>query len=145
MNSLRERLGIVIPVIVLMTICFGQFFAPNDPFEVDMLSRFQVPSNIYPLGTDLLGRCTFSRLLYGGRTTIGIVLFGAVLVLLVGTITGLFMSGANRKQDIVFESLLNSITAIPPIAFLVIFYCSMGQRCCYNGHCYHFVLVPKTN
>ena len=69
-----------------------------------------------------MGRCVLSRLLYGGRTTLGIVLVGAALVTLLGTVVGLVMGSNKNGRNIFLESVLNAVTAIPPMAYL-----SMGQ------------------
>ena len=68
-----------------------------------------------------MGRCVLSRLLYGGRTTLGIVLVGAALVTLLGTVVGLVMGSNKNGRNILVESVLNAVTAIPPMAYLIIF------------------------
>ena len=70
--------------IVLVTALLGIFapwVAPNDPYANDILNKFDSPSWQYPLGTDHLGRCVFSRMLFGIRPT----LFLSLLTML-GTI-----------------------------------------------------------
>ena len=64
---------------------FGYLFAPNDPNHVNLTVRLERPCEEYPLGTDHMGRCILSRILYGGRTTVGIVLIGSAIVIVVGT------------------------------------------------------------
>ncbi|WP_077613172.1 nickel/cobalt ABC transporter permease [Clostridium sp. Marseille-P2415] len=46
------------------------FIAPNDPYENDILNKFAGFSLRYPLGTDQLGRCILSRMIYGIRPTL---------------------------------------------------------------------------
>lgn len=124
---MRRRILIFITIGILILSCFGYVFAPNDPFHVDVMSRLSPQSTQYPLGTDLLGRCTLSRLLYGGRTTVGIVLLGCVVVVFFGTIAGLLMSKNSNRAGLIFESILNAVTAIPPIAYLIIFIGAWGN------------------
>ncbi|ADY56422.1 binding-protein-dependent transport systems inner membrane component [Syntrophobotulus glycolicus DSM 8271] len=115
------------PILVLALCCFGYLFAPNDPYFADMANRLVRPCSAYPLGTDILGRCTLSRLLYGGRTTIGIVALGCLCVAILGMVTGLLISRPKDKQGVLFESILNAVTAIPPIAYLIIFIAAWGN------------------
>jgi len=122
-----KKIKFMVPIMVLCICCFGSLLIPNDPFQVNLMHRLAASSSQYPLGTDLLGRCTLSRLLYGGRTTIGIVLLGCSLVLFLGVIIGLVISKNNQRNDVVYESVLNSITAIPPIAYLIIFIGAWGN------------------
>lgn len=112
---------------VIALLSFSHLFAPNDPNLVDIGQRLNSASLSYPLGTDGLGRCLFSRLLYGGKTTIGIVLSGSVLVIVLGTFFGLLVCRKKGDQNIFTESLLNAITAIPPIAYLIIFIGAWGN------------------
>lgn len=123
----KKRIGVILPVFILIISCFGYLFAPNDPYYVDMTNRLAQPSVQYPLGTDILGRCTLSRILYGGKTTVGIVAFGCVIVFLAGTVIGLLISKTEKNDGILFESVLNAVTAIPPIAYLIIFIAAWGN------------------
>ncbi len=47
------------------------WLVPNDPLYVDITKKLSAPSAAYPLGTDQLGRCIFSRLLMGIRYCLG--------------------------------------------------------------------------
>ena len=81
---LHNRTAMFTVVIVLLTALvgiFAPFIAPNDPYETDILNKFAGFSAEYPLGTDNLGRCILSRMIYGIRPTLGL----AVLTML-GTI-----------------------------------------------------------
>ncbi|VWX38762.1 nickel ABC transporter permease subunit NikC [Exiguobacterium oxidotolerans] len=68
------------------------WLAPHDPFLVNLAVKLQEPSWTYPLGTDHLGRCTLSRLLYGARVSLGfaVLIFASSLLigLLIGTLAG---------------------------------------------------------
>ncbi|MEY8352016.1 ABC transporter permease [Lachnospiraceae bacterium 54-53] len=119
--------GIAIPIGILLFFALGFLLAPNDPDHVDVTARFLGPCSQYPLGTDNMGRCVLSRLLYGGRTTLGIVAVGSGMVIGLGTVSGLIMGGMKKKQNIILESVLNAVTAIPPIAYLIIFIAAWGN------------------
>ena len=79
-HSIIAKLQLILPLLIIFICAFGFLFAPNDPDLVDMTIKFLPPCAEYPLGTDNLGRCVLSRLLYGGQTTLGIVLVGSVTV-----------------------------------------------------------------
>ncbi|MDW2886577.1 nickel ABC transporter permease subunit NikC [Exiguobacterium artemiae] len=68
------------------------WLAPHDPYLVNLAVKLQGPSWTYPLGTDQLGRCTLSRLLYGARVSLGfaVLIFASSLLigLLIGTLAG---------------------------------------------------------
>lgn len=125
--KINKLLKYSIPILIILFCCFGYLFAPNDPNHVEVTCRLASSSIDYPLGTDSLGRCTLSRLLYGGKITVGIVILGSLLVSVLGTVIGLVISKDSKRQNILFESLLNAITAIPPIAYLIIFIAAWGN------------------
>ncbi|MCE2471797.1 MAG: hypothetical protein J4G18_07840, partial [Anaerolineae bacterium] len=60
-----------------------------DPNEQDLRNNYApLFSDGRPLGTDELGRDHFSRLLYGGRISLGIAFSAAVLTLGIGVAVG---------------------------------------------------------
>lgn len=68
------------------------WISPHDPIQVNIALKLQPPTLDYPLGTDHLGRCNLSRLLYGSRVSLGlaslIFIFSLGIGLLVGSIAG---------------------------------------------------------
>ena len=122
-----SKAGMVLPLLVLCVCAFGFVFAPNDPELVDLTKKFLAPCPEFPLGADNLGRCVLSRLLYGGRTTLGIVLVGSVTVSVFGTLIGLLMGSGKNGKNLILEGVLNAVTAIPPIAYLIIFIAAWGN------------------
>lgn len=117
----------VIPIAFVVILAVGYYFAPHDPNHVDLLLKLKPPSSVYPFGTDSLGRCVLSRLLYGGRTTLGIVLMGSFLVLSISVPVGLVLGYSGKGENVIVESLLNAFTAIPPIALLIVFVGAWGS------------------
>lgn len=118
-----KKMRWIIPVLII-GICFlGFLIAPNDPEAMNTLNKYAAPSAAYPFGTDRFGRCELSRLLYGGKVTLGlgIVLSGGLVVLVLGTLAGLWLGRIRTARSLVFSSLLDAVTALPPLAYLIIF------------------------
>lgn len=105
----------------------GFLFAPNSPMELNLMMRFAPPSREYPFGTDALGRCIYSRMLYGGWTTLGLVLGSSFAVFLMGTILGIGTSRSVMKENALVDGFINAVTAIPPIAYLIVFIGAWGS------------------
>lgn len=57
----------------------------------------------------------------------GNTFFQFEIVIGLGTLFGLLMGGMKKKQNIILESILNAVTAIPPIAYLIIFNAAWGN------------------
>jgi peptide/nickel transport system permease protein len=85
-------LGIVLALILLAI--FAPLIAPYDPTAQVLVDRLQFFSWQHPFGTDDLGRDIFSRIIYGSRLTLYIVILVAIIAapigLLVGTSAGYF-------------------------------------------------------
>ena len=91
----RNRLamtGLITIVALILASLAAPLIAPQNPNAQDLANRLAAPSAAHWLGTDELGRDLFSRVLHGGRVTLGIVVAVVVLVapmgLLVGTVAG---------------------------------------------------------
>ncbi len=123
----KNILFILTPILVIIFMYFGYMIAPNDPLEVNLDLRFSSPSNNYPLGADGLGRCVFSRILYGGKTTLYMVILSSIIIFILGFAIGSVTSKFVIKKNVIVESLINAVTAIPPIAYLIIFVASWGN------------------
>ena len=81
MRRTKHILSYAIPIVILLFFLFGSFFAPHNPTATNIRDKYLSSSAEYPFGTDDFGRCEFSRILEGGKTTLGIVLVGLSLCL----------------------------------------------------------------
>lgn len=94
---LRRKLavfGLVLIVLVVAGAVFAPWLAafPPDMQNFDGLTiegAPMPPGGAYPMGTDLLGRDLFSRILYGARTSLIIGVVANGLALLIGTLVGI--------------------------------------------------------
>ena len=71
----QNRTAVFTTLVVLLIALIGIFapvIAPNDPYETNIINKFASYSVQYPLGTDQLGRCVLSRMIYGIRPTLGL-------------------------------------------------------------------------
>jgi peptide/nickel transport system permease protein len=87
--------GLIIILALLLLSLFGPMIAPHDPIEQTLDLRLSAPgTNGFILGSDDLGRDILSRVLYGTRITLTIVVLVAIVVaplgLAIGTIAGYF-------------------------------------------------------
>lgn len=121
MSRAARILSVGLPILVILSCFLGFLLAPNNPNITDVMHKFAAPDSTYPFGTDELGRCVFSRILWGGWTTLGIVMLGTALVAVLGSVTGLLLGRNATAKNVLLDSVLNAVTAIPPVAYLIIF------------------------
>ena len=133
-NFLKKKSAVVMAAIFFALVVFsfialkiGKYDYADAQIMADSALAFTKPNGEFWFGTDNLGRCVLSRLLYGGRTTLGIVLVGSVTVSVLGTLVGLLMGGGKNGKNLILEGVLNAVTAIPPIAYLIIFIAAWGN------------------
>jgi nickel transport system permease protein len=92
---------------------FAPFFAPSDPYENDILNKFQPPSMKYPLGTDNLGRCVFSRMIYGLRPTLFLSLLTMGGTIGVGLVMGVAAGYLKGVADEVIMRIVDILLSFP--------------------------------
>jgi nickel transport system permease protein len=99
---IEDRLALVCICFLFVVIILGIFapmVAPHSPIEVNVKEKFAGISKDYPLGTDHLGRCILSRVLYGIRSTVFISLLAMAITILLGTLFGILAGGLRGKVD----------------------------------------------
>jgi len=123
-NPLRKdiaavvSLGIIAAVVILAL--GAPLFAPYSPTEqfADGLSDIGAPlppDGKFWLGTDLLGRDLYSRLLFGGRNSLLIGLLANGAALLIGTLVGVvagYVQGRAGNAIMRFTDLMMAIPAL---------------------------------
>ncbi len=93
-NSLAMA-GLTISLLLIFIAIFAPWLAPHDPIAQDLSRRLLPPLSAgNPLGTDDFGRDILSRILFGSRITLYIVLLviltAPVVGLVIGTVAGYF-------------------------------------------------------
>lgn len=93
-NNKLAMLGLIIIAIFLFCILAAPIITPYDPQKPDFGSKLEGPSREHIFGTDSMGRDLFTRIVYGGQTSILIAvssaLLGSCLGVLLGAIGGYF-------------------------------------------------------
>jgi peptide/nickel transport system permease protein len=115
-SMLRDRtarIGLVLVVALVLSAVFAAVLAPHDPNAVDVANRFASPSRHHPLGTDYLGRDVLSRILFGGRLSIGSAVVAAAGTAFVGLIVGLVAGFFGGFVDTIVSRVIDVILAFP--------------------------------
>ena len=95
-------LGILAPVI-----------APNDPYANNILNKFAPMSTEYPLGTDQLGRCILSRMLYGIQPTLGLAMLTMIGTIGLGGLMGLLAGYFKGPVDEIIMRVVDVMLSFP--------------------------------
>jgi len=117
MASNFKRTGLIVASSVLALLAFSSLLAPllssTNPLELHLEQGLFPPSSEHLLGQDKLGRDLLSRILYGGRVSLGVgtaVLFISMTIgMVVGTVAGFF----GGWVDSLFMRLTDIFLAFP--------------------------------
>ena len=107
--------GAAILAALLFVALLAPIIAPFDPTLVDAARSFARPGSQHWLGTDNLGRDMFSRLLYGARWSLGIVLVATVMIMSAGVIIGVVAGYAGGLVDDVLMRLADTVLSVPSL------------------------------
>lgn len=113
------RVGLGIVVFIGVIAIFGPFFAPHSPVEV-VGPPFSPAGTDGVLGTDFLGRDVLSRVLYGGRSIVGLAAFATAVAYLIGATIGMVAAYRGGTTDGLLMRLMDILLAFPPFLFLLV-------------------------
>ena len=108
----------LVALIVLLAI-FAPYLAPQDPMEGDMKNVLQTPSAAHWLGTDKLGRDTFSRIVAGTQVSLFMTLCLVLLVAVVGSVVGIVSGYFGGKVERVLMRFADMMLAFPGVVLAI--------------------------
>ncbi len=122
-NRIGVAAGVLILILAAIALAaplFTQFLTHYEPYRLDLLSTFQSPGRPHLLGTDELGRDTLTRLIYGGRVTLGVAFLTVALSLSLGTTVGLLAGYYGRWIDDILMRIVDMVLSIPAIFLFIL-------------------------
>jgi ABC-type dipeptide/oligopeptide/nickel transport system permease subunit len=115
----------IILVFVLMAI-FAPLLAPHDPYKMDIPQKLKAPSWDHLLGTDSLGRDTFSRVIYGSRTSLIIGISAIGMSAIIGVSLGLLAAFFYGWWYTIIMRLIDALQAFPMILLALLIASLLG-------------------
>ncbi|WP_134703101.1 ABC transporter permease [Ammoniphilus sp. YIM 78166] len=115
-------------VLVLFTAVaiFAPLLAPNDPNFVDLTQKLQPSSKDFPIGTDHLGRCQLSRLLFGARTSLSTAFIVMSITFCISVPIGVFAGYMGGIIDAWFIRICDMLMAFPNFLLSLAFVGMLG-------------------
>lgn len=117
--ELRFKLIIIILVLIIIVGIMSPVIAPNDPYKTDLFNTLKSPSIEFWFGTDALGRCIFSRVLYGISNSIISALTVVLITFSVGTIIGVISGFYGGIVDEIIMGIVDVFLSFPGIIIAV--------------------------
>ncbi|WP_050182081.1 nickel ABC transporter permease subunit NikC [Domibacillus robiginosus] len=110
--------SIILGTLFIISI-FAPWIVPNDPIAVNLAYKLQSPSWDFPLGTDHLGRCNLSRIIYGSRISLGFAMLIFISSLLIGLIIGTFSGYKGGWIDHILMRFCDGVMAFPSLILIL--------------------------
>ncbi|MGQ3142425.1 nickel transporter permease [Rhizobium oryzihabitans] len=114
-------IGLTIIVVFIALSLLAPLIAPYDPAAQNLGNRLAFPNAAHWFGTDELGRDILSRILYGGRVTLGMVIAVVVLVAPIGLAIGCIAGYFGGIVDTVLMRVTDVFLAFPRLILALAF------------------------
>ncbi len=125
---LTAAFGLTVVLLYVLAALAAPVIAPYGESQIfDEFNLFPGENPDFVLGTDQLGRDLLTRLLYGGRNTIGIAFVTTALAFLIGATLGFVAAVLGGWLDQVLSRTVDVLMAIPQLIFALLLLTIFGQ------------------
>ena len=120
-RSPKVVVGAIIVTIMVICALFAPQIAPNDPANQDLINMLLPPMwaadgmSQYPFGTDSLGRCILSQMIYGARVALMVGFGAAIGAMLLGTTLALIAGYFGGWIDRIISHFVDLWMSLPPV------------------------------
>ena len=119
--------GISIVGFIILISLFANILTPYSPV-VQVAEGFISPCARHPFGTNKLGMDMFSRILYGGRTVLTVVILATITSMLVGVSLGLLSGYTGGNLDRALSFIMDSIYVFPSLILAIAITAVLGPN-----------------
>jgi peptide/nickel transport system permease protein len=119
--------GLVILGILFICAIFAPLLAPYDPYIGVLDESLAQPSWHHLLGTDISGRDTLSRLIYGARTAVIVGFVTTIFAALVGTLLGLVAGYFGGIGETIIMRAMDALMGFPMLLLALLIAAVLGS------------------
>ena len=125
--SWSGKLGVAIVAFWIVIAVIGPYISPYHEMDMDGEDSFLDAYGNFYLGTDHLGRDTYSRILFGARNTIGISVLATLIAYFIGITLGIAAAVKGGWVDMAISRFNDAILALPSIMLGLIVIAALGS------------------
>ncbi|MBZ9732054.1 ABC transporter permease [Mesorhizobium sp. CA18] len=119
--------GMLIIIALLVVAALADVLAPYSPTVGDLKNaRLLAPGAAHWFGTDDLGRDIYSRIVYGSRWTLYVVILVAIIAAPIGLLVGTIAGYAGGWTDTVLMRITDIFLAFPKLVLALAFVAALG-------------------
>ena len=119
-------LGLALIGALVLAAVFAPWLATHDPLAQSLAERLRPASSAHWLGTDSLGRDIFSRIIFGARITLSVVLLVVLTVGPLGLFVGCAAGYLGGWADRVLMRITDVFLAFPRLVLALAFAAALG-------------------
>ena len=127
--------GLILILILVFCGIFADIIAPNDPtpsppeLEKSLKPGFWSDEGLEntPLGTDMLGRCIFSRILHGARISLTVGFVAVGIAALIGIALGVTAGYYGGWIDSILMRIVDILFSFPGLLLAIVIVAVIGQ------------------
>jgi len=125
--------GLILLAVILFMVIGAPLLTSYNPVTQDLNATLSGPSAHHLLGTDQLGRDTWSRLLYGGRVDLQVAFIAVLFPFVLGTVLGSVAGYFGGWVDLVVMRVVDIVVAFPFYVLIIalVFVLGPGERSIY--------------
>lgn len=116
------QFALILLALITIAIFIGALFVPRASFtDVNIMDQYLAPmTDGHIFGTDNGGKDIFALLLVAARNSLTIAFFVTVLILAIGTISGLVTGYFGGKFDLIFMRFIDFMTILPVMMIIIV-------------------------
>lgn len=125
----RDRVSMVAAgylTLLVVAAVLAPWISPYGPNDQNLLNTFQGPGSEHWFGTDDLGRDLFSRVLHGGRLSLGAALVAVTVGAAIGVVPGLLAGFRGGALDVVLSRVVDAAMCIPGLILSIALVAALG-------------------
>jgi peptide/nickel transport system permease protein len=131
-RSARVMVGLGLVLGIAVTAAFAPLLAPHDPAEQNLLAILLPPmwssggEAAFPFGTDSLGRCVLSRLIYAARTAMTVAVAASLGAMLIGSVLAHVCGYFGGLLDWIIGRAVDVWMSFPPVILSLVLMVGLG-------------------
>ncbi|MBQ7561150.1 MAG: ABC transporter permease [Synergistaceae bacterium] len=125
----KDRLalfGLIVILVMLTLAIFGPYFSSYDYDTTNFFATNEPPSLNHLLGTDMLGRDLFVRILYGARISLAVGILASFINLFIGVIYGGISGFSGGKVDNFMMGVVDVLYSVPVMIYVILLMVVVG-------------------
>jgi peptide/nickel transport system permease protein/oligopeptide transport system permease protein len=119
--------GLAILLLLLFTAIFADWLAPHDPYKGNLRDSLLQPNSKYLLGTDIQGRDTLSRLIFGTRTVLQVGFLTVGIAAVAGITLGLVAGYFGGIIDMIIMRFMDALMGFPMLLLALMIASVLGS------------------